>query len=75
MTHEEAENLLAQAVALNIVAETCSLYRCCNPCPFYYAKFNKCIFDCNEKEKFNHVKEMERQSLSILNKGEKNNDK
>lgn len=69
MTYEEAENLLAQAVALNIIAETCSLYCYCKPCPFFNAELDECILKCDEKCQFNHVKEMESQSLSILNKG------
>lgn len=68
MTYEEAETLLGQAVALNIIAETCSLYCYCKPCPYFNKELDECILKCGEKHKSQHVEDMERQALSILNK-------
>ena len=69
MNKQEAENLLAQAVALNIIAETCSLYCYCKSCPFFYTELDECILKCSEDRQFHHIKEMESQALSILNNG------
>lgn len=84
MTYEEAETLLAQAVALNIIAETCSHYddKCLKMgvdeeicCPFLDENRDDCVLTLSVFDKFVHVEEMEKQALEVLNKGEKNNDK
>lgn len=75
MTRFEAENLLGQAVALNIIAETCSLFDecCCDEtiCPYFDIKIGGCILTYSVKDKFEYVKIMEKQALEVLNKGEK----
>lgn len=76
MTYEEAETLLGQAVALNIIAETCSLYCCCKPCPYFNKELDECILKCNVEHQSYHIKEMESQALSTLNNERKDfNDK
>lgn len=78
MTYEEAETLLAQAVALNIIAETCSQYdeKCLKRdtdeeicCPFLDKSRDDCILTMSVAKRFVHVELMESQALSILNKG------
>lgn len=68
MTYEEAETLLGQAVALNIIAETCLLYSYCKPCPYFNKVLDECILRCDVGHQSYHIKEMESQALSILNK-------
>ena len=80
MTYEEAETLLGQAVALNIIAETCALFdECCyaeTTCPYFDFKGGGCALSYTIKGKFAHVNIMEKQALEVLNKGgKKNNDK
>ena len=75
MTRFEAENLLGQAVALNIIAETCSLFdKCCcdeTICPYWELETGNCILLHSVQDKFEHVKIMEKRALEVLNKGEK----
>ena len=80
LTKQEAENLLGQAVALNIIVETCALYddKCCYKaeiCPYFSAMKNDCIFACSLADRAMYVSTMEKRALETLNKGEKNNDK
>lgn len=77
MTYEEAETLLGQAVALNIIAETCSRYneKCLKSdtdkeicCPFLDERRDNCILSMSVVDKLIHVEVMESKALSILNK-------
>lgn len=72
MTYEEAETLLGQAVALNIIAETCAMNEC-GGCPFYAGL--SCALTFSPPRMREYVSQMEKKALSILNKGENSNDK